>query len=202
MGALAETSLETTNQHRVLRQLSERIVRLLKTEIRASIGRDVPVHLAYQGEAGMKSPHLTLMNYWIDPVTDRTADRYEERGAKGQEFFRNAPLLLKARYLLTAWAHPPDDQELLMLAARVFLDNPALEADGNGDEDAVHWEDGVSIEHVVKFNMEEAKTVVDGLGIPLRPSVRYDVHFRLDSERKQPIKRVKERIVDYKKLDG
>lgn len=189
-------------QHRVLRQVTERLGRLLTAEIRAVSGLDVPVHFAYQGEPNPKKAHLTLVHYWIDRVTDRGQDRQQERSADGSEFFRAPPLLLISRYLLTAWAAPLADQELLGLAMRVLFDHPVLEPDGAGDEDAVHWDDRPGIELSAKFTLDEGQRVAAGLGMPLRASARYDVHFRLDSERKTPIKRVKDRIVDYKKLDG
>ena len=50
--------------------------------------------------------------------------------------------------------------------------------------------------------LDECRLICESLGMPLRASVRYDVSFRLDSERKTTVKRVKERIVDYKKLDA
>jgi hypothetical protein len=40
--------------------------------------------------------------------------------------------------------------------------------------------------------------VCEALGIPLRPSLRYELPFRVDSERKTPIKRVADRTLHVK----
>ena len=117
------------------------------------------------------------------------------------------PLLMVARYLVTAWAPAPEDQELLAAAIRVLYDTVELkptseEPEGDKNEDAVHWEDHPTLDLAQRFSLDEARITCESLGIPLRPSVRYDVNFRLDSERKTVVKRVKERIVDYKKLDA
>lgn len=148
---------------------------------------------------------MTLIQYWLERVTDRHPDRVLCKTPEGDEYFRAPPLVLSARYLITAWAPPPDDQELLAASIRVMHDHAALEpaAEEPGpDEDAVHWEDHPTIDLATRFSIDEARLVFEGLGVPFRQSIRYDVTFRLDSERKTNIKRVKERIVDYKKLDG
>jgi hypothetical protein len=193
---------ETPTQHRVIRQMTERLGRLLASELKAVHGREVPVYFAYQGEGGFKKPHVTLIQYWVDRVTDRMQDRRQERAPNGDEYFRMAPLLLIARYVVTAWAPAPEDQELLALAIRILYDSPILTADGEGEEDCIHYEDKPGVELMGKFTLEEARTICEAYGMPLRPCARYDIPFRLDSERKTPIKRVKERIIDYKKVDG
>ncbi len=168
----------------------------------------MPVYLAYQGDgAAAKKPHLTAILYWVERRDDRNPDRVLCKTKEGDEFFRMPPLLMVARYLLTAWAPPPDDQELLAAAIRVLYDAVELkpesdEPDRDKNEDAVHWEDHPTLDLVQRFSLDEARITCEALGIPLRPSVRYDVNFRLDSERKTVVKRVKERIVDYKKLDA
>ena len=40
------------------------------------------------------------------------------------------------------------------------------------------------------------------LKMPLAPSVGYAVDFRIRSGKVSPIKRVKERIIDYRKIEG
>jgi len=150
---------------------------------------------------------VTAICYWVERMQDRNPDRALCKTKEGDEFFRMPPLLMVARYLVTAWAPAPDDQELLAAAIRVLYDVVELapssdDPDSDRNEDAVHWEDHPTLDLAQRFSLDEAKIVCESLGIPLRASVRYDVNWRLDSERKTVVKRVKERIVDYKKLDA
>lgn len=192
-------------QHRVLRQISEALARTLSSGLKECTGKDIPVHFAHQPD--LKKPHVTAIHYWLERVNDRHADRVLCRTPEGDEFFRAPPLLLTGRWLITAWAPAPEDQELLAASMRVLYDAVELQPSNPEEpdektEDAVHWEDHVTLDVSQRLSLDEAKLICDALGMPLRASVRYDISFRLDSERKTSIKRVKERIVDYKKLDG
>lgn len=192
------------SQHRVLRQVTESFGRHLERSL-AEIGfKGLRVFFDYQDPATHKKlgAHLTAINYWIERVSNRNPDRQHCQPPSGQEYFREAPLVLVARYALTAWAPAPEDQELLLAAMRILHDAPDLTPTKEGEEDAIHWEDHPLIELSTRFSLDEARLVAEAQGMPLRPTVRYDITVRLDSERKTPIKRVKERIVDYKKLDG
>ena len=40
------------------------------------------------------------------------------------------------------------------------------------------------------------------MGYPYKPSVVYGVNLRMDSMRKTLVRRVKERVLDFKKLEG
>jgi hypothetical protein len=205
-GRLVRDSLDARpTQHRALRQITEAFARVLSEGLKECLGKEVPVFFAYQGDA-QKKPHLTLINYWNERVTDRHPDRVLCKTEEGDEFFRAPPLILNARYILTAWAPPLDDQELYAAALRVLHDHtdltPRSDEPDEKSEDAVHWEDHPTIELSSRFTLDEARIVCDSLGMPLRQCVRYDVSYRLDSERKSNVKRVRERIVDYKKLDA
>ena len=193
-------------QHQCLRQLSEAFARALLRGLKPCFAKAIAIHHAYPLSAGdapkTGAPFLTLIPYWVEPVTDRRLDRILGKLEDGTEYFREPPVLLQARYALTAHGPSPDDQDVLMAAARVVHDMGVLGDDGEGPADAVHWEDKPTPVLVPRFSLEEARVVAEAHGMPLRPTLRYDVPFRLDSERKTVTKRVKERIVDYKKLDG
>lgn len=140
-------------------------------------------------------------------MNDRHPDRILCKTPDGDEFFRMPPLILTGRWLVTAWAPAPEDQELLGATMRVLYDAVSLKPVDPAEidektEDAIHWEDNLTLDLSQRLTLDEAKLICESLGMPLRASVRYDISFRLDSERKTTVKRVKERIVDYKKLDG
>jgi hypothetical protein len=204
---LVRESLDTRpSQHRVLRQITEALGRTLGEGLKECTGREVPVFFSYQGDA-LKKPHVTAIHYWIERVNDRHPDRVLCKTPEGDEFFRMPPLFLTGRWLVTAWAPAPEDQELLAGAMRVLYDSVELKPAQPDEpdpktEDAVHWEDHVTLDLSQRLTLDEARLICESLGMPLRASIRYDISFRLDSERKTTVKRVKERIVDYKKLDG
>jgi len=189
----------------VLRQITEALGRTLADGLKECVGKDVPVFFSYQGDA-QKRPHVTAIHYWIERVNDRHPDRVLCKTDDGTEFFRMPPLVLTGRWLVTAWAPAPEDQELLAASMRVLYD--AVELKPAGDEpdpkteDAVHWEDKLTLDISQRLTLDECRLICESLGMPLRASLRYDISFRLDSERKTTVKRVKERIVDYKKLDA
>jgi hypothetical protein len=189
-------------QHRVLRQITKAIAALLERGVAECLGKPIPVRFEFQEPArGKADPHLTLINYWIERAGDRLSDRVLCKTEGGDEYFRAPPLLMVARYCVTAWAPVPDDQELLAAALRVVYDNGELEQTGT-DDDAIHFEDKPTLDLSTRFSIDEHRFVCESFGMPFRPAIRLDVNFKLDSERKTPIKRVKERVVDYRKMDG
>jgi hypothetical protein len=202
---VADSVIDTgrPTQHRVLKQLTLAVANLIETGVAECVGRQVPVKFEYVEPGRKIEEHYTLLQYWLERVTDRHPDRVLCKSNDGGEYFRNAPLIMTARYCLTAWAHVPDDQELLGAALRVLYDNPELKAQGGkAEEDAIHFEDAPMIDLSTRHSFDEQRIIAESFKMPLRPSLRVDATFRLDSERKTTVKRVKERIVDYRKLES
>jgi hypothetical protein len=52
------------------------------------------------------------------------------------------------------------------------------------------------------LSFDEHKKIADGFGMPLAPSCAYWVDYVVQSARTSAIKRVKERVIDFKKIDG
>jgi hypothetical protein len=67
--------------------------------------------------------------------------------------------------------------------------------------DSIHLEDRPGIE-VVSSEFHEMRKVWESLHEPYRPSFCVKVEARLDSNVKRLVRRVREAIVDFKKMDG
>ena len=97
---------------------------MIEESTREALGHEVGVHYEYSPDLRKGNGSVTIAYCGL---TQRaaTADREHEFVAGGEQF-RNAPMLLKARYMVSAWAKPPEDQALLGAVLRTFLDEPFL----------------------------------------------------------------------------
>ena len=108
--------------------------------------------------------------------------------------------LLKSRFLVSAWAPPPEDQELLGAALRTFHDHPTLEVEGTAAETAAY--DGVPAVELAPVPFAELERIAQAFRMPVAPSASYWVSYQIRSAISTPIKRVLERVVDYKQIKG
>jgi hypothetical protein len=118
-----------------------------------------------------------------------------------QEFDRRPPLLLDLRYVVTAFAESHRDElSLLGLVLRALWDSDEIVASEVVGE-SIHLEDRPGIE-VGTATIEEMRSIWDSFQQPYRPSFSVTVEARLDSDVKRLVRRVREAIVDFKKMDG
>jgi len=187
------------DQYAVIKQISLILGRMLETSVSEAVGTRVPVAFEYTPEARQGSGSLSLIFLGLERRSGNLDREYEVEG--GAERFRNPPLLLRARYLVSAWARPPEDQALLGATLRTFLDNPHLSAEGEEEERVIGYA-GVPSVDLAPVALDEHRELTQALGIPMAPSMSYWVDFRLQSGKVTPIKRVKERVIDFRKIDG
>lgn len=185
-------------QFQVIKHITLILGRMLEESVREATGKKVRVLYAYEDGLRKKSA-LTVIQYALTSRSGQRDREYEFAG--GGERFRNPPLLFQAHYIVSAWATPPDDQELLGAVLRTFLDRAWLEPEA-GDEEMITAYAGVPSIDIKPLSLEEHRTLCDAYGMPLAPSMRYLVDFRLQSGKVTPIKRVKERVIDYRKIEG
>jgi hypothetical protein len=118
-----------------------------------------------------------------------------------REFSRQPPLFLELRYIVTVYAESHKDElSLLGLALRALYDNDVIH-EGKEIGDSIYLEDRPGIE-VGAASYKEMRTIWESFQQPYRPSFTASVEARLDSKRKRLIRRVREAIVDFKKMDG
>lgn len=186
-------------QFKVMKHITLALGRRLEASAHDALGKKVRVAYEYSSDLKKAPGAYTIVQCGL---TRRggNSDREYERGPKGEEIFRNAPILLKARYVVSCWAPAPDDQELLGVAIRTFLDHAELETVGD-EEETVAYDGRPSLE-METMALDEHKKVADALGMPVAPSIAYWVDFVVQSAKTTTIKRVKERVIDFKKIDG
>lgn len=187
-------------QFEVIKAVSSILARTLADGVSEAVGHRVPVTFEYGPDARKGKGSLTLVHCELRTRPGKD-DREYERLPDGSEQFRDRPLLLRSRYLLSAWATPPEDQALLGAALRILHDRPALDCKGPEEEAVVAYA-GVPTATIDSLELAEHKLLADAYGMPLAPSMTYWVEYRLRSGKVTPIKRVLERVTDFRKIDG
>jgi len=186
-------------QFTVLSVVSRILGRTLQESVSEALGRDI--RILFEHEEGARDGNGALSVCFIN-IRRRPGDSDREYELTNEgEKFRNPPLLLRSQYLVSAWAKPPTDQELLGAALRTFLDRPYLDARGMEEEAAIGYA-GVPSVDMATLSVEEHRQIAGGFGMPIAPSVLYSVDIRLQSGKSTPIKRVRERVIDYRKIEG
>jgi len=186
------------NQYRVIKHITLALGRTLEESISEALGKKVKVAYEYSPDL-KKAPGAVTVVFLNTTHRGGNAEREYERTKEG-EIFRNPPLLLRSRFLISCWAPAPDDQELLGLVYRTMHDHPDVETTGE-EEKTVSYEGRPTIE-MESLSFDEHKTIADGKGMPVAPSACYWVDYVIQSARTSVIKRVKERVIDFKKIDG
>jgi hypothetical protein len=186
-------------QYRVMKHITLALGRKIESVVHAEVGSKVRVAYEFSPELKKAPGAITVLHCGLQG-RGGNAEREYERDQRGGERFRNPPIPLRARYLVSAWAPAPDDQELLGLVLRTFHDDRELETEGEEEQTVAY--DGRPIVELQAPSFEEHKALAEALGMPLAPSVCYWVDFVIQSARVTPIKRVKERVIDFKKIDG
>jgi hypothetical protein len=69
------------------------------------------------------------------------------------------------------------------------------------EKSAIHFEDEPIIQLSPNFTIEEMRAIAEAYGMPFRRSARYDVVIRLDSEKKESIRIVRERIYKVQNIE-
>lgn len=188
-------------QYRVISHLTTSLGRLLEQGVAESVGH--PVRVLYRYEDGLRSEQrgaLTVLYIGLERRGGNT-ERELEHGPEGEELFRAPPMLMRARYLVSTWAPAPEDQALLGAVLRTVHDHPTLEGHDDEAAQAIAYDDTPVLE-LTNVGLEEHKLLSEAYGMPVAPSVIYSVDFKLQSAQLTPIKRVRERVIDFRKIDG
>ncbi|MBL4845462.1 MAG: DUF4255 domain-containing protein [Planctomycetes bacterium] len=179
----------------MLKSITLTLQRMLERGLVEALGREVPVVLRYDPSLDEQVGLLHVGVQRRGEVLDR-----EFEVEDGVEQFRNPPIGLRAQYLLSTWALPPEDQVLLGAVLRVMHDNSRLDL-SQEDEDLVGYS-GVPEASLDTLTVSEHRELATALGVPFGPSVGYFVDFNLRSAVSTPIKRVRERVTDFRKIEG
>lgn len=186
------------DQFKVLKHVSLALAATLEREVSAAVGRPVRVLHRHDPAELARGPALTLLH--LEALTrGENLDREYEQGPSGERF-RRQPLPMKSRFLVSAWAPAPEDQELLGAALRAFHDHPTLEVEGPAADAAAY--DAVPTVDLAPVPFAELERIATAFRMPVAPSASYWVSYQIRSAISTPIKRVLERVVDYRQIKG
>jgi hypothetical protein len=135
-------------------------------------------------------------------IMEEPTVREEDEEGNIVEYRLGIPTYIAPRYLITPWCKDPlEDQVVHGAILQLFFDRPNfMPEDIQGI--AIHGEERNEIYFNEQFNVDEQVRIWQMLQRPYRASVVYSTTVRMDSVKKTLIRRVKERILDYKKLQG
>ena len=192
-------------KHQVIRDVSQTLLGVLRAELSGARNKAKVYLAAPTTEFTRKNaPCLILHLYELRPSVDvRIRENWtieeeitDEHGETHIVKY-GRPLELGLRYLLTAVAEDPaDEQEILALGLRGFLDNPKLTGEQLSGDSFVPG-DSVSVTYDTDFTLEKAATVFGAIGGTARLAVGYRLEARLYSGKEiGRTKRVRQRHID------
>lgn len=179
----------------VLKRITLTLQRMLEEGLLDALGRKVPVVFRHDPSLSEQVGLLQVGIQRRGEVLDR-----EFEVVDGVETFRNPPIGLRVQYLVSAWATPPEDQLLLGAVLRIMHDNSRLELSAE-DEEIVGYS-GTPEASLDTLTVSEHRELATAVGAPFGPSVGYWIDFNLRSGVTTQIKRVRERVMDFRKIEG
>ena len=100
------------------------------------------------------------------------------------EFYRDAPVYLKANFVISVWGNSPGEENLLLgLIIKTFLENTMLSgAELKGE--AFYPDDKVNIYPNLQADHNDLMSFWRAMNEDMRPALFYYVRFRVESDRK------------------
>ena len=192
-------------KHQVIRDVGQTLLGVLRAELSSQRSK-AKAYLAAPTTDFLRknAPCLVLYLYDIRPSVDvRTNENWhleeEITDEKGEtHVVRYArPLEMGLHYLITAAADDlADEQEILALGMKAFLDHPKLHGEQLAG-DSFFKQDSLPLHHDTEFTLDTAAAVFTGLGQTARVAIGYRTEARLFSGRELGrSKRVRERHID------
>lgn len=202
------------NEHEVVRDATLTLAHILKTHLSPRLGNK-PVEVVFDMpdekaiDAAAKAGKCVLSLYHMDTVrathvqiNEAPVVRDEDDDGNIVEYRLGIPTFVKPRYLITAWSKDPLEAQVVQgLIIQLFFDHTSfLQDDIQGE--SIHVDDPCPITYEDSVKLEDLLNIWQALQRPFRSSLVYSVAVKLASARRVAIRRVQERILDYKKVDG
>jgi hypothetical protein len=206
--------MSSERQHEVIRDATLTFAHVLKTQLPGRLeNRPVDVYFEPPGQADLEKAWgenrvpLTCILVDIHRATGRQVMeepivREEDEDGNIVEYRLGIPTFVMPRYMITPWCKDAlDGQVVHGTILQLFFDyrNFAPE-DVQGV--SIHGEDRCPIEFDDGFELDAQIKMWQALARPFRASLLYRTTLRIDSVKKTLVRRVKERVLDYKKLQG
>jgi hypothetical protein len=203
-------------QHEVIRDATLTFAHILQTQLpplldnkRTKVECVFEVPDAKRIEAARTAGHILMSVVLIDvnrstiaQTTEQPIVREEDEDGNIVEYKMGAPTFIMPRYLVTPWSGDPlQDQVVIGLILKVFFTRSEFRPEDIQGQ-SIFGETGPMVMLVEQFNLERQMKFWQVLGHPFRTSLVYGVNLCLESMQKSIVRRVKERVLDFKKLEG
>jgi hypothetical protein len=199
-------------QHEVVRDATLTFGHILKTYLPPRLGgRAVEVvyeapdqktvdEVAAQGKILLSMILIDTLRSTGGQTMEQPIVREEDDEGNLVEYRLGPPTYISPRYLVTCWAKDPlESQAIQGLVMQLLFDRPQfLPEDVQGV--SIHGEERCPIDLDEQFKVEDQIKLWQALGKTFRPSLVYSLRVRMESAKRVAIRRVKERILDYKKV--
>ena len=185
------------SQFEVIRDIGETLKTVLQDSFKRSGFTTVSVSLDRPKKDNIKNlPTVSCYMYHL-----QFSPTYKERmetlvstttkDGRIVEYYQAAPLYMFANYIVSVWGNSSTEENLLMgLVLKTFLENPTV----NGDEltgDSFFPDDNVNVHPNLQVDFNDVLSFWRSLNEDVRPSVYYNVKFRVESDTRSPeIRRV------------
>lgn len=202
-------------QHEVVRDSSLTFAHVLKVQLPPQLEKKNPIDVVFEVpdvkriEKARSDGHVLISVILIDvnkstvqQSTEQPIVREETETGEIVEFKMGPPTFVMPRYMITPWTTDPlFDQCIIGLVMKLFFTRTNfLPEDIQGQ--SIYGEAKPMVMMVESFGLEKQMKLWQVMGHPYRPSVVYGVNLRVDSMQKTIVRRVKERVLDFKKLEG
>ncbi len=185
------------SQFEVIRDIGKTLEDLLKEAFKSKGFTTVNVSTDKPKKDNIKNlPTVSCYLYHVSfapGYKERTQALVSTQDREGNivEFYQDAPVYLWAHFIISVWGNSPAEENLLLgLAVKTFLENPILTGEVlRGD--SFYPDDMLNIYPNLQTDFNDVLTFWRSLNEELRPSIYYYVKFRIESDRKSTeVKRV------------
>lgn len=185
------------SQFEVIRDIGETVKSLLEDSFKATGFTTVNISVDKPKKDNIKNlPTVNFYMYhlaWDSRYRERTQGLVSTYTRDGRivEYYRDAPAILLAHYILSVWGNSPAEENLLTgLAVKTLLEHPILTGDLlKGD--SFKPTNKINVYPHLQSDFNDLLSFWRSMNEELRPAVFYFVRFHIESERKSPeVKRV------------
>jgi hypothetical protein len=207
--------MQNDKGHLVVRDATLTFAHILKTYVPPLLEQTRPVDVMFElpdektlakakqeGRAILSCILIDVNKSSIVQTTQTPIVREEDEDGNVVELRMGPPHFVMPRYLITPWSgNPLVDQELIGLTIRIMVNRASFQPE-DIQGSSIPGESKPMLLVVDTFDLNKQLQLWEQLGAKYRPSVICAVNLRMESLTRNVMRRVKERILDYKKIEG
>ena len=178
------------SQFQIISDVCESLKELLKESFMSAGFKTVTIATEVPKKDNIKNkPAVSCYMYHIafaPTYKERTQSLVTTQDKAGTvvEYYQDAPLYLFSHFIISIWGNSPTEENLLMgLAIKTFLENPVLEKE-RLKGDSFYPTDKLNIYPNLQTDYNDVLSFWRSLNEEVRPAVYYYVKVRLESERR------------------